>query len=483
MVFSWWGYVKCRRRIEGLFILNGVSSSVGVLLLLAFTAFICYSVNNQGLSNRADVEPLEQLQRYLTDDALKSTIQSQHPINRLQCGSWPDTYAILHRDILAGRAAQRYAIIRSRNEWENGLADRIASSVTIFFYALLTNRAFQYDWEGPTSLWATLNSDYIDWRYTGWDAGNSTMTMDYVAEHNNESEYNSFFVQQDLTFIGGEAHTVIWHADHAAVYHAFNNPHLKLRLTELGLKQDTAFACLFDFLYRPTDQVVQALRPYLPALLDPLAVKIGIQIRVGDWQLVNSSRYIIHPQNHPWLFQHFFDCAADIEEEAFFLAAVASNQAATAKTDAKPAAAAPPPLRAVWYLLTDMLEVRLAFKRKYPNRVLVDDQAEIQHTVKDKAATNQSFVQAVGELWAFSLTDYHIITKKSGFGKVGAMVSAKTRKHIFTIYYPMQVFNIMGSGGPAFDNRKVVTMWQRPRQCGREFADSLDFVCSDFTGI
>jgi hypothetical protein len=28
-------------------------------------------------------------------------------------------------------------------------------------------------------------------------------------------------------------------------------------------------------------------------------------------------------------------------------------------------------------------------------QVLVDDEAEIQHTVKDKAATNQSFVQVM----------------------------------------------------------------------------------------
>jgi len=29
-------------------------------------------------------------------------------------------------------------------------------------------------------------------------------------------------------------------------------------------------------------------------------------------------------------------------------------------------------------------------------------------------------MQAAGELWAFSLTDYHILTRTSGFGKVRA---------------------------------------------------------------
>lgn len=45
-----------------------------------------------------------------------------------------------------------------------------------------------------------------------------------------------------------------------------------------------------------------------------------------------------------------------------------------------------------------------------------------------------------------------------------------------------QVFNFMGLGGPAFDNRKVVTPWQRQRSCRLQDADSLDRVCTDFTG-
>ena len=54
----------------------------------------------------------------------------------------------------------------------------------------------QYDWDGPTHLWDALRSDFIDWRYTAPDVGNDTLTMDYVAEHNNETEYYDFFVHQ-----------------------------------------------------------------------------------------------------------------------------------------------------------------------------------------------------------------------------------------------------------------------------------------------
>ena len=43
--------------------------------------------------------------------------------------------------------------------------------------------------------------------------------------------------------------------------------------------------------------------------------QIGIQIRIGDWQLVSSHRYFFHPQNYPHLFRHYFDCAEEIETD------------------------------------------------------------------------------------------------------------------------------------------------------------------------
>ena len=47
------------------------------------------------------------------------------------------------------------------------------------------------------------------------------------------------------------------------------------QLDALGLRQGTAFACLFDFLYRPSEEVLSVMRPQLPPLLDPGAIKVG----------------------------------------------------------------------------------------------------------------------------------------------------------------------------------------------------------------
>mmetsp|Transcript_7862 Transcript_7862/g.16860 ORF Transcript_7862/g.16860 Transcript_7862/m.16860 type:complete len:466 (+) Transcript_7862:146-1543(+) len=395
----------------------------------------------------------------LTRRRLLEAVNKHYPTNRLECGNWVESYANLHKAITTGKAPQRYAIMRSRNEFQNGLADRLASSLSVLFYAILTNRAFQYDWEGDSPLESGLKSDFIDFKYTGWDEGNTTMVLDYVADHRTAEEYFAMFWTDDPTKIGVDKHSVIWYTDHSGVYGAFDNPLLTERLAELGFQQETAFACLFDFLYRPTTDVLDMFQEQLAVLLDPDALKIGVQIRVGDWQLISSHRYLVHPQHYPALFDHYFTCAREIEHEV-------------ARQGQK----------VVWYVLSDMADLRPAIAAKYGPKVLVNTDVQIEHIVKSPSHSDRGFKQAVGELWTFSLTAHHVITKKSGFGKVGAMVNANGTKHIYTIDYPMQAFNFLGLGGPAFDNRKCFRLWKRPRSCRSEHADDLSKVCSDFTG-
>jgi hypothetical protein len=49
----------------------------------------------------------------------------------------------------------------------------------------------------------------------------------------------------------------------------------------MGLRPATAFACLFDYLFRPTAKVMAMFQPQLRVLLEPSIIKIGIQ--VGTW--------------------------------------------------------------------------------------------------------------------------------------------------------------------------------------------------------
>ena len=57
-----------------------------------------------------------------------------------RCGSWQESYSKMHRSIVSGEQPGQYAISVPAPA---GLSDRLVGLVTVFLYALLTNRAFQ----------------------------------------------------------------------------------------------------------------------------------------------------------------------------------------------------------------------------------------------------------------------------------------------------------------------------------------------------
>lgn len=75
--------------------------------------------------------------------------------NSGQCGSWQDDYIQLHKDILSGRKPPRYAISVPAPA---GLSDRLVGAVSVFYYALLTDRAFQIAGDLMTHVEAYLHT-------------------------------------------------------------------------------------------------------------------------------------------------------------------------------------------------------------------------------------------------------------------------------------------------------------------------------------
>ena len=57
---------------------------------------------------------------------------------RFRDGNWAEDYRELHREILAGHAPQRYVIAHG----DRGLVDSLKGAITIFWYAVLSKRAF-----------------------------------------------------------------------------------------------------------------------------------------------------------------------------------------------------------------------------------------------------------------------------------------------------------------------------------------------------
>ena len=78
------------------------------------------------------------------------------------CGHfWHSSYTKHHRNILAGVGPAKYAVSLGV---EAGLADRLVGTFSIFFFALLSGRAFQIAaYPGVVDFQEALEPAHIDW--------------------------------------------------------------------------------------------------------------------------------------------------------------------------------------------------------------------------------------------------------------------------------------------------------------------------------
>lgn len=86
----------------------------------------------------------------------------QRPEAFHECGYWQEEYMKLHREILSGRRPPRYLIAVLP---ESGLADQLFGIISLFFWALLTGRAFQITagYQQISPLETAFDAPFINW--------------------------------------------------------------------------------------------------------------------------------------------------------------------------------------------------------------------------------------------------------------------------------------------------------------------------------
>ena len=83
------------------------------------------------------------------------------------CGGWMAPYMELHAAVLDGAAPPHFTVMRSDF---SGLGDRLTATLSAFLHALVSGRAFLYNWRAherraPHVLWRALQSAWVDWRH------------------------------------------------------------------------------------------------------------------------------------------------------------------------------------------------------------------------------------------------------------------------------------------------------------------------------
>jgi hypothetical protein len=160
---------------------------------------------------------------------------------------------------------------------------------------------------------------------------------------------------------------------------------------------------------------------------------IGIKVRIGDHVLalqeLQMGYNLLDDVDSGYVSDHF-SCALELEHS--IRQNLNNDQRRTVKIS--------------WLLLADSFSVRLAAKHRYGNKLIVDVSRRNLHPLRyvellhlqNQSDLVESQVSAAGDILSFSLADYHVVTKESGFGRIGAWLSiaqasSPPRRHVFNI--------------------------------------------------
>ena len=125
----------------------------------------------------------------------------------------------------------------------------------------------------------------------------------------NDDEKNEMFATKDLRLwpLNGDVETVFIGSNRGRILSLFNNPYHASALYDMGLRPDTAFACGFQYLFKPNAAVKSKFGPVMDALMKPsTALRIGIKVRAGDEVFLGKEFDLS-------LIKEYLNCAEEIE--------------------------------------------------------------------------------------------------------------------------------------------------------------------------
>lgn len=341
---------------------------------------------------------------------------------------WMAGYSELHHNIRSGSQPPRYLISRAV---QKGLADRLTGVITQLYLAMLSGRALTLVTIDQTpDLAAVCDMPNINWTHPNpipddalrvtkqevrrGDVPKSVDRSRYYLINTQDDYVLDRLVQRENFTAFPRSHpdveNVLWVSNRGATYPLMSNPYHRSQLWQYGLTSENAFMCGFFYLCKPNSALTALYEPYWKVMSDPDTLKIGIQVRVGDWVFTRN-----RPQNDStWLAraQDHLDCAGQIEKVY-----------------------AAPGQKVVWYFMSDSIDLSKAVQRRYGSKVLTETKYKPEHVdckvykrkpeACNTSMVNQALQHALGQMLTFSKADYHVYSTNSGFGRAGAWISGK----------------------------------------------------------
>lgn len=340
-------------------------------------------------------------------------------------------YALWHEKEVQKRPEGRFLVSVPTHA---GFADRAIGSVSEFWLAFFSGRAFQIaapPTNGVPPFEYALDYAAINWT-RGYEGVRETQIMKIIYDVSNHRsalppfgasseyclfhEYNAWshelqhYSQNDLRLFPYDCAnpTVFMSSNRGRTFSMVRrNRYLKTTFEALDIRPEFAFAVAFKFLFKPNIYTTQAYKSVWQKLDQPHTLRISIHIRVGDH--VFNQAADAQTQFDRW--QYIFDCAQQIENFALY------NMSFSL----------PGPTRVIWYLASDSLRLRQLATAKYGDKILTDVATSYAHgnCKGEECDKRGNLVHAVGQMYAMAKCDYHIYRKETGFGRMGAWLSQR----------------------------------------------------------
>lgn len=358
-------------------------------------------------------------------DEISQPVRLAHSSVASSCGrGWQEEYTKLHQDIISGRLPPRYLVSVAP---PTGFADKLKALITELVWAMLSRRAF-----------VALPAE----DFPAWDKILEVKNINITAP----AEFNIPFEQwrkwckrrPDLT--SRERHALCWfeswgcdvldfvnlttlppgnpevpllytEMNRGFTYRFFGNSYHNKTLRSWGLTPENIFACSMQYLFneRPEicDNACQRIKRNISTAKASGHAIIGVHIRVGDEALSGNETKISLTS-----LRRFFQCAADISDDL-----MATNGT-----------------KSLIYLLSDSISLLNIAKDRYGDRIIVDTETRPVHVgacgvslgyCANNASKLNAVYQTVSQAFLFSLADYHVLPKHSGFGTIGAWMNTK----------------------------------------------------------
>jgi len=382
--------------------------------------------------------------------------------------AWATSYTSVHADIIAGRLPPRYLV----HTCSSGFADCVVGAVTALYLAVLSRRALVIGRQSPhhffrpnepsAHLHAVFDQPNINWTIDSSRWQSDILTKSFtVAGLEIQSEKVRLFLDEGACD-DNSTEVCHLHSNAGLIHQLVRHPNYAKKLDAMGLTIGNALGCGLDFLYSPKATVLQRMKSEMDELIfsgktacHPL---LAVHLRTGDAAVFRGREF--SPLHRD--ISGVVKCIDMVRKHIRIQVAERAHTSDACKSQITNEPAV--------YIISDNLNVRRALKHRFPNATIKVD-AKPEHSYRQaNGITLAGLELAAGEFWMFRTADFHIVTKRSGFGRAAAVAGPPHHPSWLRINYVKHLYS-------ATDRRTFQgAAWER----GCRLDDALsqdDMVC------